>query len=126
VKLYRAPYFGRVDVGHTHAQPVYIGIHSFQDDAAAGAPLIHDWRAPVSSLFYDFETGDAFYDTPEGRVNCRLERKRQYKVEKGELVFMLETSLNIHDDVLQRELNTASSRACSRARKRSSAIITSP
>lgn len=60
------------------------------------------------SLFYDFETGDAFYDTPEGRVDCRLERKRQYKVEKGQLVFMLETSLNIHDDVLQRELSRAS------------------
>lgn len=109
VKLFRSPYFGRVDVrnGHAHAQPVYIGIHSFHD-GAGGTPLVHDWRAPISSLFYDFETGDAFYDTPEGRVDCRLERKRQYKVEKGQLVFMLETSLNIHDDVLQRELSRAS------------------
>lgn len=75
---------------------------------AGDGPLVHDWRAPVSSLFYDFETGDAFYDTPEGRVDCRLERKRQYRIEKGNLVFMLETSLNIHDDVLQRELSRAS------------------
>jgi DNA helicase II / ATP-dependent DNA helicase PcrA len=109
VKLFHSPYFGRVDArnGHTRAQPVYIGIHSFHDKLG-GEPLIHDWRAPVSSLFYDFETGEAFYDTPEGRVDCRLERKRQYKVEKGQLVFMLETSLNIHDDVLQRELSRAS------------------
>lgn len=109
-KLFESPYFGRVDVrsGHAPAHPVYIGIHSFQDDAGAGAPLVHDWRAPISSLFYDFETGEAFYDTPEGRVDCLLERKRQYKIEKGKLVFMLETSLNIHDDVLQRELSRAS------------------
>jgi DNA helicase IV len=96
VKLFHSPYFGRVDLrnGHTHAQPVNIGIHSFHEKLG-GEPLIHDWRAPVSSWFYDSETGDAYSHTPEGRVDCRLERNRQFKVEKGQLVFMLETSLNI-------------------------------
>ena len=109
-KLVHSPYFGRIDVQPcvpTDVQPVYIGVHSFHDEVS-GVPLVHDWRAPVSSLFYDFETGDAYYDTPDGRTDCRLVRKRQYRIEKGELVFMLETSVSIHDDVLQQELSRAS------------------
>ena len=109
-RLLSSPYFGRIDIRARHergTQAVYIGVHSFSDTEAR-AHLVHDWRAPLSSLFYDFEIGEAFYDTPGGRTECRLVRKRQYRIEKGALVYMLETSLNIHDEVLQRELSRAS------------------
>ncbi|MHB1307362.1 MAG: HelD family protein [Limisphaerales bacterium] len=109
-RLLSSPYFGRIDIRARHdreAQAVYIGLHSFSNTEAQ-LPRIHDWRAPLSSLFYDFEIGEAFYDTPGGRTECRLVRKRQYRIEKGALVFMLETSLNIHDEVLQRVLSRAS------------------
>jgi len=52
--------------------------------------------------------GDARYDAPQGRRECELVRKRQYRIEDRELKFMLETSLNIQDDVLQEELSRAS------------------
>ncbi|MFU8847952.1 MAG: HelD family protein [Opitutales bacterium] len=110
VRLEKSPYFGRIDFARQNedeAKPVYVGVHSFYDDAQK-RHLIHDWRAPISSMFYDFETGEAFYDAPEGRVEGRIERKRQYRVEGGKLVFVIESDLNIHDNVLQEELSRAS------------------
>ena len=110
-KLYKSPYFGRIDfkeVGAAEPYPAYIGIHSFYDEAAK-AHLVHDWRAPISSMFYDYELGPAGFDAPEGRKEGELALKRQYRIEKGELVFMLETSLNIQDALLQEELSRASS-----------------
>ncbi|MEX2169068.1 MAG: UvrD-helicase domain-containing protein [Pirellulales bacterium] len=110
LKLLHSPYFGRIDVrivDRTAVSPTYIGVHSLYD-AETETQLIHDWRAPISSMFYEFELGDAFYEAPEGRTNCKLLRKRQYRIENQELAFMLETSLNIQDDILQKELSQAS------------------
>ncbi|MEX1041247.1 MAG: 3'-5' exonuclease [Pirellulaceae bacterium] len=110
IKLLNAPYFGRIDIqgeAHPEVHPTYIGIHSLYD-AEDEAPLIHDWRAPVSSMFYEFELGEAHYDAPGGRTECQLLRKRQYRIENRQLAFMLESSLNIQDDILQKELSRAS------------------
>ncbi|MGI4871515.1 MAG: HelD family protein [Janthinobacterium lividum] len=104
LKLSQSPYFGRLDFtpqGKSKAM-VYIGVHSFLDEQRQG--LIYDWRAPISSLFYDYELGEATYVTPSGPIQGLIDRKRQYKIRDGQLEFMLENDVNIHDDVLQREL----------------------
>ena len=108
-KLSQSPYFGRLDfVGEDQVKsPVYIGVHSFFDEQQR-QNLIYDWRAPISSLFYDFELGEASYTTPSGTVRGRIELKRQYKIRDGRMEFMIENDINIHDDVLQRELAKSS------------------
>lgn len=106
-KLLTSPYFGRIDfteAGSREYIPVYIGIHSFFDPDQH-ANLIHDWRAPVSSMFYDFELGEAGFDSPSGEINGEITLKRQYRIREGKMDFMLESSLNIHDDILQQELS---------------------
>ena len=106
-KLVNSPYFGRIDFtagDETPRKLCYVGIHSFNDPESE-VQLVHDWRAPISSMFYHYETGPAGYDTPGGRVEGEVRLKRQYRIEKGEMEFMLETDMNIHDDVLQRELS---------------------
>ena len=86
-RLLESPYFGRIDVasrahGDTaRVMPIYIGVHSFSE-VESQEQLIHDWRAPISSMFYDFELGEAYYDAPEGRIDCEISLKRQYKIEK--------------------------------------------
>ena len=107
MKLLGSPYFGRVDFrsGNDDLLPAYIGIHTFSD---ARQNHIFDWRAPISSLFYDFERGEAFYQTPAGTVKGTVERKRQYKIRDGKLEFMIENDMNIHDDLLQKELSKSS------------------
>ncbi|SHL84914.1 HelD family protein [Hymenobacter psychrotolerans] len=109
LKLMQSPYFGRIDFAAQGQAtvPVYIGMYSFFDEQQR-ANLIYDWRAPVSSMFYDFELGEASYPTPSGTVRGTIERKRQYKVRDGRLEFMIENDVNIHDDVLQRELAKSS------------------
>lgn len=110
-KLLKSAYFGRIDFqarGESDALPVYIGIHSLYDPENK-TYLVHDWRAPISSMFYDFEMGEAWYVAPAGKESGKITGKRQYKIEGGELVFMLESSLNIHDDILQKELSRGSS-----------------
>lgn len=109
-KLLQSPYFGRFDFsenGNNQAFPVYIGVHAYFDEEEK-ANLIHDWRAPVSTLFYDFENGPAHYETPEGAVEGNILLKRQYRIRRGKMEYMLESSLNIHDDVLQKELSKSS------------------
>lgn len=109
-KLMRAPYFGRFDfvrAGEPDPLHVYIGVHHFRDDAAHET-LIYDWRAPISTMFYDFEPGPANYVAPMGEIAGQLTRKRQMRIRDGVLEFVLETGVNIVDDVLQDELSRAS------------------
>ncbi|TYZ10956.1 AAA family ATPase [Hymenobacter lutimineralis] len=109
IKLVQSPYFGRLDFAPQNqaAAPVYIGVHSFFDEQQR-QNLIYDWRAPISSLFYDFELGEASYATPSGTVHGRIGLKRQYKIRDGRLEFLLDSAVNIHDDVLQQELAKSS------------------
>ncbi|MFY2862156.1 HelD family protein [Mycobacterium sp. THU-M104] len=106
-RLLDTPYFGRVDFranGDTDATPYYVGVHHFFDPETHEV-RIHDWRAPLSSLFYDFEMGAASFEAPEGTKRGEIIGKRQYKIRGGRLEYMFESALNIGDDVLQRELS---------------------
>lgn len=107
LKLIQSPYFGRIDFvekGKEKAEPVYVGVHSYFDESE-NENLIHDWRAPVSSMFYDFEPGQASFESPSGTKEGSIERKRQYRIKDGEMEMMLESDLYIRDDVLQKELS---------------------
>ena len=108
MKLKESPYFARVDFcgeDETEAEAFYIGKFTFKYENDL---LIYDWRAPVSGLFYDFETGPAFYDSPSGRIEGRLTRKRQFKIKDGVMEYALESSANVQDEILQRELSHTS------------------
>ncbi len=101
------PYFGRIDFQEKASKilSVYIGVHSFYDSGSK-TNLIYDWRAPVSSMYYDYELGDASYISPAGEVKGKISLKRQYRIRNGEMEFMIESSLTVHDDILQKELSS--------------------
>ncbi|NOS92736.1 MAG: AAA family ATPase [Cyclobacteriaceae bacterium] len=108
IKLGTSPYFGRIDFKtNSQPQPIYIGMYTYTDENEK-ANLIYDWRAPISSMFYDFELGDASYTTPSGKINGTITRKRQYKIREGRMEFMIENDVHIHDDLLQKELSKSS------------------
>ncbi|NOS57109.1 MAG: helicase, partial [Cyclobacteriaceae bacterium] len=107
-KLISSPYFGRIDFGSgERTNPIYIGIHTFTDEDQK-ANLVFDWRAPISSMFYDFELGEASYKTPSGKIAGQIALKRQYKIREGQMEFMIENDVHIHDDLLQKELSKSS------------------
>jgi DNA helicase II / ATP-dependent DNA helicase PcrA len=108
MKLHQSPYFGRIDFAVSTDEPdaLYIGIYTFFDEHE-GKNLIYDWRAPISSMFYDFELGHAWYETPSGQITGEIHLKRQYRIREGRMEFMIENDVNIHDEVLQEELSKA-------------------
>ena len=106
-KLINSPYFARIDFMDSEnsiEQVLYIGVYAFSDLQDSNN-IIYDWRAPISSMFYDFETGPAFYMAPDGRIEGILKLKRQYRIRQSQMEYMLESSLNIGDDILQKELS---------------------
>jgi DNA helicase-2/ATP-dependent DNA helicase PcrA len=108
-RLAQSPYFGRVDFvreGHQGAEEIYIGIHHYEDEQQ-GKDLVFDWRAPISTIFYDHETGPVRFSSPSGVVEGVMPLKRQFRIRHGQMEFMLESSINIIDDVLQKELSRA-------------------
>lgn len=108
-KILAIPYFGRIDFlekkDNSKVMPTYIGIHTFYDPESR-ATLIHDWRAPVSSMFYDHELGEAGYRSPSGEIKGVISLKRQYRIRGGKMEFMIESALTVHDDILQKELSS--------------------
>ena len=104
------PFFARVDFveqGETELEKIVIGLYSLEDEK--GNLLVHDWRAPVCSLYYDSMPGEVSYDSPSGRILGRMTLKRQYRMENGQLKYYVDTQLSIDDDMLLDILSGASS-----------------
>ncbi len=106
-KMLDSPYFGRVDFiydGEEEPETFYIGIGNFREKRGKD-PLIYDWRAPVSGLFYDYDKGKASFEAPLGEIFGEITRKKQYKIRHGKLIFELENEMNINDEILQKALS---------------------
>lgn len=107
-KMLDSPFFGRVDFlydGEEEPEIFYIGIGNFAEKTGQ-IPLIYDWRAPVSGLFYDFDKGPASYEAPLGTMAGEITSKRQYKIRRGKLVYEFESDVKIDDEILAAELGS--------------------
>ena len=101
-----SPFFGRVDFvfeGEDEPEPFYIGIGNFAEKAGM-TPMIYDWRAPVSGLFYDYDKGPASYEAPAGTIEGEIHSKWQYKIRGGKMIYAFESDTKIDDEILKREL----------------------
>lgn len=106
-KMLDSPYFGRVDFcygGEDEPERYYIGIGNLAKGRAE-QPYVFDWRAPVSGLFYDYDKGPAQFEAPAGILNGEVTGKKQYKIKNGRLIYVLETEMNIDDEILQQALS---------------------
>lgn len=109
-RLLESPFFGRVDfVYEDEEEPecFYIGLGNFSEKTGR-VPLIYDWRAPVSGLFYDYDKGSASYEAPGGRMEGEILAKWQYKIREGRMIYEFESDTKIDDDILKQELGANS------------------
>ena len=83
----------------------YIGRFAFTWENKA---VVSDWRSPVAALFYDFEPGPAAFQAPAGERRGTLVRKRQIAVEEGRLVYAVDSSSSVRDEVLAQALSRSS------------------
>ncbi len=110
-KMLASPFFGRVDFlfqGEDQPEIFYIGIGNFAEEAGR-TPLIYDWRAPVSGLFYDYDKGPASYEAPLGTIYGEIASKWQYKIRNGRMVYQFESDVKIDDEILMAELGSGGS-----------------
>ena len=99
-KLEQRPYFARVDFKENKEKPetIYIGLGSFADKN--NHFLIYDWRAPISSIYYDGKIGKVSYMSPEGEITVDMTKKRQFMIKDGKIVNMFDTNESIGDQML--------------------------
>jgi len=105
-RLEKTPYFGRIDfieAEEKSVEQIYIGVGSFYDEESSSF-LVYDWRAPISSVYYDYSVGPAKYEAPEGIIAGTLELKRQFVIRNGEIISMFDTGITIGDELLQKVL----------------------
>ncbi|URN94296.1 MAG: UvrD-helicase domain-containing protein [Candidatus Pristimantibacillus lignocellulolyticus] len=104
-KFEQSPYFGRIDISEDGGpvEAIYLGVGSLLDDNNENY-LIYDWRAPISSVYYDYGPGPITYRTPSGVIHGEMTLKRQYNIRYGNLVSMFDTGVTIGDEILQEVL----------------------
>lgn len=104
--LQKNAYFGRFDFkeeGFDDTDEIYIGTSTLEGDKSE--ILIYDWRAAISSMFYENEIGRAGFESPSGRIEGEITLKRQYRIFRDEILSMFESSLVIDDEILQKVLS---------------------
>lgn len=108
-RIQNKPYFGSIrfkEEGSEEEDNIYIGITHVEDKLDY---YVHDWRSPICSMFYDYETGSASYKAPSGIIKGNIIKKRQYIIEDAELKHIFDNDLNISDSLLQEVLAEESS-----------------
>ncbi|MFB9768920.1 RNA polymerase recycling motor HelD [Lactiplantibacillus modestisalitolerans] len=109
-KLEKNAYFARLDfheAGEPKAETIYIGLSSFSD--SPDHFLIYDWRAPISSIYYDGGLGHVTYQTPDGPQSVDVALKRQLMIDDGTIVTVYDTDEAVGDSMLLEVLDEKSS-----------------
>ena len=100
------PYFARIDFardGEANVEKLYIGKVGVMD--VDNNNITIDWRAPISSMYYDSNIGRASYTAPEGTCTGELLLKRQYDIENRELKSLQDVDTVSNDELLKPYLN---------------------
>ena len=104
-KIQNSPYFAKIVFEDEEKQinDIYIGLTYLTDK---DNQIIYDWRAPISSIFYDYEEGNVEYESPGGINKGYLHGKRQFTIEDAKIKRVFDSKLNVQDELLQEVLAT--------------------
>ncbi len=105
-KAISVPYFARIDFKENkqnNIQKIYIGKTGiFNNDYEV---VVTDWRAPISSIYYDGQLGKVEYECPDGIIEGDLSKKRVYTIENSILKDYQDIDITTNDEFLQECLN---------------------
>lgn len=100
------PYFARIDFqSKINNERCYIGKLGVQD--YDNNIITVDWRAPISSLYYDSNIGKCSYDAPDGLIEGNLTLKRQYTIENSKLISFNDVDTVSNDELLKPYLSVS-------------------
>lgn len=100
------PYFARIDFKSSLNEDICyigkVGISDFDNNV-----ITVDWRAPISSLYYDSNLGKTSYNAPKGIIDGELLLKRQYTIEQGNLIDYKDVDTVSNDEILKPYLSVS-------------------
>lgn len=100
------PYFARIDFKSSkNFDKCYIGKKGVID--YDNNIITIDWRAPISSLYYDSNVGKCSYNAPEGIIDGELLLKRQYTIENSKLINFNDVDTVSNDELLKPYLSVS-------------------
>lgn len=101
------PYFGRIDYTDLcleREEQIYIGKNGIFKNRTN--VLIADWRAPISTVYYENELGIGEYGLPDEKpISINLHRKRTYDIEDGHLKGYYDSDVASNDALLVQYLS---------------------
>lgn len=107
-KLKENPYFGKVTFTEDEGpEELYIGRFGLTPEDTY-EPVIVDWRAPIASLFYKGNLGEAEYSSPVGEIKANIIGRRQIIIKKSELKGIFDSAVDVKDEILQMVLTSNS------------------
>ncbi|PPA70573.1 RNA polymerase recycling motor HelD [Jeotgalibacillus proteolyticus] len=104
--VYDKPYFARIDYQkrNEEKEQLYIGKASLHNPENQ-SQIIVDWRSPVANVYYDGRLGEVEYEVNDEITEGFLSLKRQYQIEKGQLLGIQDIDLTTTDELLQQSLS---------------------
>lgn len=100
------PYFARIDFQSLENDEKYyigkLGVQDFDNNI-----ITIDWRAPIATLYYDSNLGKCSYVSPDGIIEGELKLKRQYVIEKSNLLGFNDVDTVANDELLKPYLNVS-------------------
>lgn len=100
-QLLLSPYFGKITLNFSEEETdeaFYFGRHNFTDEA--GNTLIFDWRSPIAETYYNNMLGPSYYEANQQQIPVTIRDRRQFLIEKNQLLQYFDTSVAIQDDIL--------------------------
>lgn len=101
-RIKEKPYFARIDFkekGKSIKDKLYIGKIGVID--LDGKIIVTDWRAPVSTLYYDSNLGNVEYNAPDGKIRGDMSLKRQIIIEKEDVKSIYDVDSVSDDELLK-------------------------
>lgn len=105
------PYFGKVLFRYNDNNEqlsVYVGARGYWSEQEQDQ-VIFDWRAPVSSMFYDYGIGAGAYQSPDGELTGEILEKKQFDIGQGKLRNVADIDESVNDKILLDRLSHNSS-----------------
>ena len=110
---YEKPFFGRIDYRNLDErlfESIYIGKHGVLRNKTEVE--IVDWRAPISTVYYENELGEGTYSIPDSHSDGKgreyridLSLKRTYDIEEGRMQGFYDSDVAANDELLVKYLS---------------------
>ena len=105
-KLLESPYFAKIQLQFSPGEApesYYIGRAAISENGYD--QMIVDWRSPIAEVYYNQEFGQTSYTVEDREIPVDLQLRRQFDLNKNELISYFDTQIAIEDPMLLQSLS---------------------